>query len=82
MVCKVHSCGEVDVNELRDTNFVCPCCGRSPLDWGRCFWTSEANFVTSLDVGVLFLGLGSVFLVLRTCLLMLSVLSLEEGGCF
>ena len=43
---------------------------------------SEAGFVTSLDVGVLFLGVGPVFLVLRTCLLVLSVLSLERGGCF
>ena len=32
---------------------------------------SEAGFVTSLDVGVLSLGVGPVFLVLRTCLLML-----------
>ena len=67
MTCGVFSCGEVGVGELRDTNLLTLAVGA--LSWMRSvLLNSEAGFVTSLDVGVLFLGVGPVFLVLRTCL--------------
>ena len=52
LICAVLSCSEVDLSELRGTSFAYPCCGCSL--WMRSVLVaSEADFVTSLDVGVL-----------------------------
>ena len=54
-----------------ETQICLPLLWALSLGLGSVFWTSEANFVTSLDVGVLFLDVGLMTLSLRTCLMML-----------
>ena len=63
-----------------ETQICLPLLWALSLGLGSVFWTSEANFVTSLDVGVLFLDVGLMTLSLRTNLLLLTVLSLGREG--